>query len=142
MDIKKVLANNLRKLRGAAGISQERLAWCCGVHRTYIGGIEEERINVSINNLSKIAYAFGVPTALLLSKTDGLDVKRLVGSKRFPKIGEPIESASPDFKNDKQQQISQSVYATCIISGNDVEFCTLSETQYENALTQNGEEQI
>ena len=48
MDIKKVLANNLKKLRGAAGISQERLAWCCGVHRTYIGGIEEERINVRI----------------------------------------------------------------------------------------------
>ena len=143
MDIKKVLANNLRKLRGAAGISQERLAWCCGVHRTYIGGIEEERINVSINNLSKIAYAFGVPTALLLSKTEGLDVKRLVGSKRFPKIGEPVESVNPESnpKSSKQKQTSQSIYAACIISDNDVEFRTLSEKQYENALAQDDERQ-
>ena len=58
MDFKKVLANNLRKLRGAAGISQERLAWCCGVHRTYIGGIEEERINVRIISFYTQPYMY------------------------------------------------------------------------------------
>ena len=139
MNIRKTLADNMRKLRRAAGVSQEGLADICGLHRTYIGGIEEEKINVSIKNLSKIADVFGVPTALLLASFDGIDPKSLICSKNFPKKRKPkhskqdSETVSP--KESKDLQAGQNVYAACVIYGNEVEFITLSEEQYNNAIT-------
>lgn len=68
MDIKEVLARNMRFYRKEAGLTQEKLAEICGLHRTYIGGIEQERINVSLNNINKIAHALDVSAADLLSE--------------------------------------------------------------------------
>lgn len=45
----------LRKLRTAAGLSQESLAAKAGLHRTYIGGIERGERNVSLQNIARIA---------------------------------------------------------------------------------------
>lgn len=66
MNIRKTLADNMRRYRKSANLTQEGLAERSGLHRTYIGGIEQERINVSLNNISKIAKALGVNPALLL----------------------------------------------------------------------------
>jgi len=67
MSIRSVLAANLRRLRKAADLTQEQLAEKAGLHRTYIGGIEQKRVNVSIVNIEKIATALNVePAALFL----------------------------------------------------------------------------
>lgn len=60
------LARNMRLLRAKKKISQEELADLCGLHRTYIGGIERHERNVSIDNIEKIAAAFGVSVSELL----------------------------------------------------------------------------
>lgn len=60
MDILEVLSKNLRSYRKAAGLSQEQLANKANLHRTYIGGIEQRRINVSVKNLEKIARVLDI----------------------------------------------------------------------------------
>ncbi|RDB62618.1 XRE family transcriptional regulator [Gordonibacter sp. 28C] len=66
MDILDILSANLRHFRTCAGYSQEKLAHACGLHRTYIGGIEQRRINVSVKNLQKIAEGLNVDAYRLL----------------------------------------------------------------------------
>ena len=60
------LARNLRKLRIERGISQEELADLAGLHRTYIGSIERSERNISIDNIGKLADAFGITPSKLL----------------------------------------------------------------------------
>ena len=71
MDIQQTFAANLRKYRKAAGLTQEELAERCGLHRTYIGGIEQGRINVCLRNVGKMADALGVRPMLLLAEGEG-----------------------------------------------------------------------
>ncbi|MGP0100816.1 MAG: helix-turn-helix domain-containing protein [Solirubrobacteraceae bacterium] len=58
----------IRQLRRAGGISQEAFAASCGLHRTYIGGIERGERNVSFANLLRIADALGVRPSELLDR--------------------------------------------------------------------------
>ncbi len=60
MEILEILSSNMKRYRARCGFTQEQLAQRCGLHRTYIGGIEQKRINVSVRNLSSIARALGV----------------------------------------------------------------------------------
>lgn len=66
MNIQQVFAENIRAYRKQARITQEELAEKSGLHRTYIGGIEQQRINVSLKNIEKIAKALHIDPALLL----------------------------------------------------------------------------
>ena len=58
MDIRKVFGDNLRQMRLSKGLSQEKFAELCGLHRTYISDIECYQRNVSIDNVQKIAKNF------------------------------------------------------------------------------------
>jgi DNA-binding XRE family transcriptional regulator len=54
------LARRLRLLRAERGWSQEALADAAGLHRTYVSSIERGERNVGIDNVERLAGAFGV----------------------------------------------------------------------------------
>ena len=51
--------------RKQLGISQEKLGELSGLHRTYIGGIEQLLRNPSIESIEKIAKALHIDVSLL-----------------------------------------------------------------------------
>jgi transcriptional regulator with XRE-family HTH domain len=50
----------VRKFRGRAGITQEKLAELAEVHRTYAGDVERGERNISVVNMWKMASGLGV----------------------------------------------------------------------------------
>lgn len=72
MDIIKVFGTNVRKYRIKLGLSQEKFAEKCGLHRTYISDIECFRRSISLDNIQKIADALGVETFQLFLN-EGVD---------------------------------------------------------------------
>jgi transcriptional regulator with XRE-family HTH domain len=67
---RKTFAENLRKLREAKGLSQERLAELAGLHRTYVGSVERSERNISVDNMERLANALGVTVSSLLEKEE------------------------------------------------------------------------
>jgi transcriptional regulator with XRE-family HTH domain len=61
-----VLARNIIRLRQERKWSQEHLAFEAGLHRTFIAHVERHARNISIDNLEKIASAFGTEAYCLL----------------------------------------------------------------------------
>ncbi len=59
-NVRELFGKMVRTLRTAKGISQEGLAFTCGLHRTYISDIERGTRNISIDNIQKIASALNV----------------------------------------------------------------------------------
>jgi transcriptional regulator with XRE-family HTH domain len=57
----KSLGARVRELRKRKNWSQEELAERCGRHWTYIGGLERGERNATVQVLSDIADALGVP---------------------------------------------------------------------------------
>ena len=71
VDLNVRLGRNLRRLRMAAGLSQEALADKCDLHRTYIGAVERSERNVTLKTIGKIAVALNVdPLDLLEERSD------------------------------------------------------------------------
>lgn len=66
MDIRRQVGRNLKVLRDKLGKSQEEFAEDCGLHRTYISGVERGVRNPTVLVLAKIAKALKVPAARLL----------------------------------------------------------------------------
>lgn len=62
VDIIKVFGGNVRKYRTEKGVSQEKFAELCGLHRTYISDIECFRRSISLDNIQKIADALEIET--------------------------------------------------------------------------------
>jgi len=57
------LGRNLRRARELRGWSQEELAFRCGVHRTYVGGVERGEYNASILTIRRFTKALGIRLA-------------------------------------------------------------------------------
>jgi len=64
--LRDILAKNMRKLRAAHGLSQEALAHDSGLNRTYVSSVERAERNVSIDNIARVAKAFGIEPWKLL----------------------------------------------------------------------------
>lgn len=56
----------VRQIRKMRQLSQEDFAEKCGLHRTYIGGVERGERNVSLLNIIKMAQALDVDVADLV----------------------------------------------------------------------------
>ena len=68
MEIREVLALNLKALRQAKGMSQEELAHRAGIDRTYISSLERSIYNASIDVVDRLAGALGMEAADLLRR--------------------------------------------------------------------------
>lgn len=66
MDIRDVLALNLRRYRRQAGLSQEELSHRAGIDRTYISSLERSVYAAGIDVVDRLARALGVEAADLL----------------------------------------------------------------------------
>lgn len=62
MNIIKVFGTNVRNFRLEKGLSQEKFAELCDLHRTYISDIECFQRNVSLEAVQKIANALQIDT--------------------------------------------------------------------------------
>lgn len=54
------IGNRIRQLRNSVGISQEDLAYACGLNRNFIGQLERFEKSASVNTIDKIAKALGI----------------------------------------------------------------------------------
>lgn len=61
-------AVNLRVARSMRGFSQEELAAKAGLHRNYVGSVERNEKNISIDSIEKLAIALGVDIVDLLAR--------------------------------------------------------------------------
>lgn len=67
--IKEQFGQRLRQYRKAKGYSQETFAPVCGMHRTYIAGIESGKRNISIENIYRLAEALDISVSELFDFT-------------------------------------------------------------------------
>jgi len=65
MEIRKIVGANVKRLREETNLSQEAFADHCGLHRTYISGVERGVRNPTIEVVAKIAKALRVPPSVL-----------------------------------------------------------------------------
>ena len=70
MDIVKVFGTNLKKYRTQKGLSQEKFAEKCGLHRTYISDIECFRRSIALENIQHVADALEIETYLLFIESN------------------------------------------------------------------------
>jgi transcriptional regulator with XRE-family HTH domain len=68
MDIREVLARNLRKYRRDKGFSQEELAHRAEIDRTYISSLERCVYAASIDVVDRLARVLGIDAADLLRR--------------------------------------------------------------------------
>lgn len=68
MSVTETFAHNMRVYRIREGLSQEDLAEKCGLHRTYIGSIEQKSRNITLETAQKIAMALEVSPIELLKE--------------------------------------------------------------------------
>lgn len=66
MDIRKVVARNLRRARRAVGLSQEALAEKAKVDRSYVSRVETGKVSIGLDTLAALARAVGVAPSELL----------------------------------------------------------------------------
>jgi transcriptional regulator with XRE-family HTH domain len=74
---RKLLSQNLRRLRLKKGLSQEQLGFQADVDRTHIARIETKAVNFTVEILFSLATALEVdPRQLLLPEVEWTDAER------------------------------------------------------------------
>ena len=67
MELRQILADNIRTYRKSKRISQEQLADMCNLHRTYVGSVERRERNVTLSTLEIFAAVLEVEVPILLT---------------------------------------------------------------------------
>ncbi|WP_456680196.1 helix-turn-helix domain-containing protein [Bradyrhizobium sp. USDA 3311] len=68
MKVRALVAWNVRRIRIDRGISQEKLAYSTGIDRSYVGSLERQSKNPTIDLLDRIAEALGVHLSELFAR--------------------------------------------------------------------------
>jgi transcriptional regulator with XRE-family HTH domain len=63
----RAFGSQVRAARERLGVSQEKLAFRCGFHRTYLGGIERGELNPSLYSVARLAAGLGLSVSELVS---------------------------------------------------------------------------
>lgn len=71
MDLREVLAINLRRLRAERGLSQDDLAYAAEVSRSYLSQLEKGKFYASLKIIGRLAEVLQVEPAELLIKPNG-----------------------------------------------------------------------
>jgi transcriptional regulator with XRE-family HTH domain len=66
-NLQKILGGRVREARLKKGFSQESFADHCGLHRTYMGGIERGEHTPTIQTVFTLAKGLGITMSELLS---------------------------------------------------------------------------
>jgi transcriptional regulator with XRE-family HTH domain len=70
MDLKEVVAVNLRRIRHASNLTQEELAARANLSARYIGAIERGDVSASVTVLGQIADALEIEPGRLVGRLD------------------------------------------------------------------------
>ena len=76
MDMRKLVGDNVRRVRLDRGLSQEQLAEKSGFTQQYVSGLESGLRNPTIITLHEIAQALGVSHMTLVTPADAKRAKR------------------------------------------------------------------
>lgn len=68
---RELVGRNVRRIRVAKGISQERLAFDSGVDRSYLGGMERGEENPTVDVLDRLAKTLAIPLRDLFAEPGG-----------------------------------------------------------------------
>ena len=79
--LQELLGSRIRELRLKKGFSQESFADHCGLHRTYMGGIERGERNLTVQTVLTVAKGLGMTMSELFS---GIE-KQAESAKPSPK---------------------------------------------------------
>ena len=67
------IAESIRALAGARGVTLKQTLADCGINRNFIYDLEHGNSSPSVDKIARIAAYFGVSTAVLLGGGDGAD---------------------------------------------------------------------
>lgn len=67
--LQQVFGNKVRELRLQQGLSQDELAFYCGMDRPQITKIEQGKVNVTLETIERLSQALRIKTSLLLEET-------------------------------------------------------------------------
>ena len=73
MNIREILAENLKRYRRERGISQEELAHLAEIDRTYISSLERCQYAASIEVVDRLARALEIEIARLLERDPNIN---------------------------------------------------------------------
>ncbi len=79
--LQEILGSRIREIRLKKGFSQESFADHCGLHRTYMGGIERGERNLTVQTVLTVAKGLGLTISELFS---GIE-KQIENVKQSPK---------------------------------------------------------
>jgi transcriptional regulator with XRE-family HTH domain len=80
-----LVAWNLRRIRVKRGLSQERLAFDAGIDRSYVGGLERQEENPTVDLLDRLAKTLSIHVSeLLIEPPRGAATPKPLRSGRRP----------------------------------------------------------
>lgn len=71
-----LFAANLKRIRTAQSLTQEKVAEYAHLHVNYVSSVERGERNISICNIERIAVALRVPMAELLALADDVGIDK------------------------------------------------------------------
>jgi len=81
------IGSKIKQYRNSGGLTQKELAIKANISRSYLGDVEKNRYNASVETLQKIATALEIPLAKLLSTEEQLEI----ATSSLKKINETVD---------------------------------------------------